>query len=386
MSSGTGLLRVLQVCPRFPPDLGGIETHVAEICRRGPRDRGLRLSVLATDRTGRLPADERTDEGVDVRRVPAHPRTRDYYLAPRLVPAIRRGGWDLVHVQGIHTAVPVLAMAAALAARIPYVVTFHTGGHSSPLRSRARTAQWKALAPLLRRAERLVAVSRFERDLFLAATGIPAQRFALIRNGGGLPRPAEPIRTVPGRIVSSGRLEWYKGHHRAIDALAVLRRTRADAHLEILGSGPIEAQLRERAARLGVQDAVTIRCVPPTDRTGMAQALGAANALAAFSEYEAHPVAVMEALALDVPVVGTAVAGIGDLVEDGLVTGLPADADPVAAAAALATAMSAGPGTPPQQLPTWDEAADALFRLYHDAAARRVPPATAPEQALETHA
>ena len=45
--------------------------------------------------------------------------------------------------------------------------------------------------------------------------------------------------------------------------------------------------------------------------------------MAALSEYEAHPVAVMEALALGVPAVGLDTAGIGDLVQDGLVRGVP---------------------------------------------------------------
>ena len=51
--------------------------------------------------------------------------------------------------------------------------------------------------------------------------------------------------------------------------------------------------------------------------------LGRAAAVAALSEYEAHPVAVMEALTLGIPTVGLDTTGIGDLVEDGLVRGVP---------------------------------------------------------------
>ena len=53
-------------------------------------------------------------------------------------------------------------------------------------------------------------------------------------------------------MLSSGRLERYKGHHRAIEALPLLRSTHPDAHLVILGGGPYEAELRALAERLGV--------------------------------------------------------------------------------------------------------------------------------------
>jgi glycosyltransferase involved in cell wall biosynthesis len=95
----------------------------------------------------------------------------------------------------------------------------------------------------------------------------------------------------------------------------------------------------------------------------MARALSEAAVVAAFSDYEAHPVAVMEAVALGVPVVGYDTAGVGDLVADGLVNGIDPDCPPRLAATALSAAMRLRP-TPPAHLPTWDEAADALAMLY----------------------
>jgi glycosyltransferase involved in cell wall biosynthesis len=365
-----GVLRVLQVCARFPPDLGGVETHVAEVCRRlAPRE-DLQLGVLTTDRSGHLPPFGTTAEGVPIQRVRAYPKGGDYYVAPGLVPAIRTGDWDLVHVQGVHTAVPVLAMTAALQARIPYVVTFHTGGHTSSARVRLRGLQWRTLAPLLRRSRKLIPVGRFEQRLFQQVTGLDSDRFALIRNGGGLPSDPDPAARVPGRIVSCGRLEWYKGHHRAIEALAVLRDTMPEAHLHILGAGPIEAELRAAADRLGVSHAVSIRFIPPTERAAMARELNEASAMLALSDYEAHPVAVMETLALGVPVVGYEVAGIGDLVEDGTVRGVPVGAEPDVVARELVAALAAPRAQSHPELPTWEQAADRLHEVYRQAAGK----------------
>ena len=360
-------LRVLQVCARYLPDLGGIETHVDEVSRRLAGRDDLDVTVLATDRRPSFPRRE-TAGGITVLRVPAWPRGRDYYLAPGVFRAVRDGDWDLVHCQGVHTPVPALAMLAARSAGLPYLVTFHTGGHSQAYRNAMRSLQWRAMGPLLRGAAELVAVSRFEARVFVEKARVAPERITVIRNGGGLPAPAPGTVPVPGLIVSCGRLERYKGHHRVIEALAVVRRRMPDASLDILGAGPCAGELRELADSLGLGSAVRIRHIPPEDRTGMATALARASVVAAFSDYEAHPVAVMEALTAGRPVVGYDIAGIGDLVEDGLVRGIAPDTSAEDAAEVLVEQMRRAGGAVPG-LPTWDTCSDDLVRVYHRVAA-----------------
>jgi glycosyltransferase involved in cell wall biosynthesis len=260
-------------------------------------------------------------------------------------------------------------MAAARRTGTPYVVTLHTGGHSSANRNRMRALQWKAMGLLLRRAERVVAVSRSEGRLFQEQADVDPGRMSVIRNGGGLPPSPLGTKPIPGRIISIGRLERYKGHHRVIAALPHVRTSVPAAHLEILGAGPYEAELRRLAAEAGVSDAVTIRAIAPGDRDAMAAALGSAAVIAAFSDYEAHPVAVMEALTTGRPVVGYDIAGMSDLVEDGLVQGLRTDTTPVHAAAALINAMSE-PDRTIDALPTWETCAQALVDVYRSAVAQ----------------
>lgn len=357
-----GPLRVLQVCARFLPDMGGIETHVDEVSRRLAARGDIELTVLGTDRTRSRPRREVRD-GFEVIRVPAWPKNRDYYLAPGVYSAVRRGEWDLVHCQGIHTPVPLIAMAAARSALIPYLVTFHTGGHSSNGRNALRSLQWKAIGPLVRGASHLVGVSRSEARIFQQRAGADTTRLSVIRNGGGLPLGPQSILPVSGKIVSSGRLERYKGHHRVIAALPHVRRLVPGAHLEILGAGPFKADLHRIAMETGVADAVTIRHIDPQDRGGMAAALASAQVVAAFSDYEAHPVAVMEALTTGRPVVGYNIAGMADLVEDGLVRGITPGTAPAEAAQALVDAMAA-PARVLADLPTWDTCVESLVRVY----------------------
>jgi glycosyltransferase involved in cell wall biosynthesis len=142
-----------------------------------------------------------------------------------------------------------------------------------------------------------------------------------------------------------------------------------EAHLQILGSGPYEKELHALAARLGVADRVSIRLVPPTDRMAMAVGLGQSAVVSALSDYEAHPVAVMEALSAGVPVVGTDIAGVGDLVEDGLVTGVAVTAGPEVVADALIRAMGQGRG-PRRPVPTWEQATERILEVYAQALGR----------------
>ncbi len=166
--------------------MGGIETHVYEVGKRLAAA-GVAVTVLTTNPGGRLPAREEIDR-VQIRRARAWPANRDYYFAPEIARVITRESWDIVHCQGIHTLVAPLAMFAAVRARIPFVLTFHTGGHSSRMRNAIRGIQWATLRPLLARAKTLIGVSTFEAEYFRRTLHLPADRFVVIRNGGQLPQ------------------------------------------------------------------------------------------------------------------------------------------------------------------------------------------------------
>ena len=369
-------LRVLMVSPRYLPEVGGTEMHIYEISRRLSALGNFEITVLTTDRSRRLPREE-VIAGTSVLRVPSWPRSRDYYLAPGIAAVIRQHRWDLVHCQGIHTPVPLLAMISARRAGIPYLITFHTGGHSSRLRNAVRTTQWRLAGPLLRNAVSLIGVSHFEAAALTQHARLGDRQVIVIRNGGALPPPRTGTVPVPGRIVSSGRLVRYKGHHRVIEALPHVMREIPQAHLLILGSGPYEGNLHKLARHLGVSDRVSIKHLAPADRQGMATTLAESSVVAALSDYEAHPVAVMEALTVGRPVVGYDIAGLGELSAAGWVHAVPRGAPAAAVARALVKTMSSPALVDQAELPSWDSCADQLGQVYRSslglAPERRAP-------------
>src|ERR1700761_2674584 len=140
---------------------------------------GHAVTVVTTDPAGKLPTDE-VVAGMHVLRVPAYPKTSDVFFAPGVYRTIVRGKWDVLHVQGFHTFVPPIAMLAALRKSLPFVITFHSGGHSSPLRNLIRGLQQTVLGPLIRRADGIIGVSEFEADHFAKGLGIPREKIIVV--------------------------------------------------------------------------------------------------------------------------------------------------------------------------------------------------------------
>lgn len=366
-SATTGLdpLRLLLVTPRYFPFTGGVEHHVYQVARQLARA-GVDVTVLTTNPGGWLPMEEQT-EGIKIRRVRAWPAKRDYYFAPGIYHVITGGNWQLVHIQSYHTLVAPVAMIAALRAKIPYVVTFHGGGHSSHLRAALRGIQQALLRPLLARSDRLVAIATFEIASFSKKLRLAEERFALIPNGSDLPRiPQLDAQPQDSTVIASvGRLERYKGHHRMIAALPKILEHRPDVHLWIAGTGPYERELQWQAQALGVADRVEIRAIPATERQRMAEELSRTALVVLLSDYETHPIAVLEALALGRPVLVTKTSGLAELADQGLARAIPLESTSEQIAAAVLEQLRQPLVPDSIHLPTWDDCANTLLALYH---------------------
>jgi len=126
---------------------------------------------------------------------------------------------------------------------------------------------------------------------------------AAIRRELGL--TGEPLLLMIGEFIARKR------HADAIRAMERLRDT--NVHLVLAGSGPLEVPMRRLAKRLGVADRVHFLGV----RRDVPALLGAAYALVLPSEHEGLPRAILEAMSMGVPVVGSDVRGTRDLLASG---------------------------------------------------------------------
>jgi glycosyltransferase involved in cell wall biosynthesis len=114
----------------------------------------------------------------------------------------------------------------------------------------------------------------------------------------------------------------------------------------------------------------------------MADLLARAGLVVLFSEYEAHPVAVMEALSLRRPVLVADTSGLGEIARKGLCRALPLAAGPQELAAAMAEELSARRVVPDLALPDWDACAQTLSEIYRDILSRRLIARLPPDRVM----
>ena len=110
-------------------------------------------------------------------------------------------------------------------------------------------------------------------------------------------------------VVTAARLAPQKALHVMLDALAELP---PDVVLAVVGEGPLEAQLREQGANLGIEDRVKWMGF----RSDVGDFIAAADVVALSSVWEAVALVAQEAVLLGVPVVSTDVGGMGELITD----------------------------------------------------------------------
>jgi glycosyltransferase involved in cell wall biosynthesis len=139
---------------------------------------------------------------------------------------------------------------------------------------------------------------------------------------------------------------------------------RQDVRLWIAGTGPYESSLRSLAEELHVSNRVEIRAVPVRERERWAKELSRVNVVTLLSEFEAQPIAALEALALGCRLIVANTPGLSVLAEQGLARGVPLESSAEEVAAAILEELDEPPVANPPRLPTWDECADGLLEVY----------------------
>jgi glycosyltransferase involved in cell wall biosynthesis len=142
----------------------------------------------------------------------------------------------------------------------------------------------------------------------------------------------------PVRLLSVGRAVPKKGYEVLLAALARLPQGLA-WRLVHVGGGPLKETLQREATRLGLGERIEWRGAQPQERVIEAYAAAdlfvLASVIAADGDRDGLPNVLMEALSQGLPVVSSALPGIGELVEDGDQGLLVPPGDPAALAAAL---------------------------------------------------
>jgi phenylacetate-CoA ligase len=287
---------------------GGAEGVVYRLAL-GLAGRGHQVFVYCLRSAGRE-TDELRAAGVVVRE--GHGEGRQLRLMWRLAGWLRSDRIDVAHAHSSAAMVSVLPVAKLLG--IPVMHTRHSLRHGRPTREHVLA---RRLAPLLNGLtivaeplrERLSAGWR-ERAVY-TPNGIDApvvERAAARRRlehvcGGPLDGPV---------IVSVANIRPEKDTRGLLQAFALLRRQHSDARLVCLGQRTNAAyweQVQQNIAVMGLQRVVHL----PGYRADAGELMAGADVFCLSSRTEALPLAVLEAMSQGVPIVATAVGGVGRL-------------------------------------------------------------------------
>lgn len=343
-------MRILVLNYEYPP-LGGGAGVASAALAQGLVERGVRVDVVTASAgaDAERRSDERLAEGglslyrVRSRRTGVH-EAGMLGAASYLVnafPVVRRllqtHRYDAVH---IFFSLPTGALLPFLNLRgVPVVVSLR--GSDVPGYDPYNLGMQRAhrlLRPLTRwiwrRADRVVAVC--ESLGRLTSRTCPGLAYTVVPNGVDLTLfhpEGSGRRGLPGRLrcLAVARLVERKGLGDLIRAFAQLERGRFE--LEIVGDGPDVGVLRDLAAGLGVGQEV--RFLGSLDREGVAQRYREADLFTLPSSAEAFGNVFAEALASGLPIVGSDVGGIPELVEHGTNGLLVPPGDPHALARAI---------------------------------------------------
>ena len=223
---------------------------------------------------------------------------------------------------------------AALMARVPVVIGTEVNVYERKHALHARAERW-----LMRDTDAVVASAESVRDFYIRQVKADPAKVEVIYNAvdwaqlqatvsrdemrASVEVPAgAPLLTIIARLTEQ------KGHRILLDALA--RTDLAHAYLLVVGDGPLRDVLERQAANLGLSARVRFLGA----RRDLGNILAATDVFVMPSFWEGLPLAMVLAMGAGLPVVATRVAGIPEVVQDG-VTGLlvpPGDSGELGAA------------------------------------------------------
>jgi len=377
-------VRLLHVVPTYLPArrYGGPIYAVHGLCR-ALAARGHDVDVFTTNVDGDRESDVPLGVGVDLDGV--HVRYfasnfRRLYVSPAMRAALDASiaSYDAVHLHSVFLWPTYAAARAAAKQGVPYIVSPRGMLVPELVARKSSVAKKLWIRAVERRTFANAASVHFTAQVELddaRRIGIPLPDPIVVPNGIELPR-ADSIPRLPDTLLFLGRINWKKGLEFLLDAI----KNVAGVKVVIAGNDEEELtpKLRAQAERNGVADRVDFR--GPVSGAAKEELLRTSTALVLPSLSENFGNVVLEAMAVEMPVIVTPEVGLAADVESagaGIVTSNAPDALAAAIRRLLGdsgarAAMGKRGRALVQSRFTWDRVAAEMEQHYARIAARRI--------------
>ena len=359
------------VSPRYPPYIGGVETHVAELTMRAPA-RFRRVSVVTTDPSGGLPTTESLRDGLTIFRVRSFAPGENYHfpISTSLVKILRARRSRILHLHSIEDVPGPLAALVESNSESSIVFTPHFHGKfSSNLGRIFFEATRPVLNRIMDRVNCIICVSRFEARIMGEAFPGSAAKIMVIPNGVDSELLSSYSWSPPEtpRILFVGRLERYKNVDKVLAAFAILRENYASLKLTVVGRGPLKEELLSLSEHLRLGRSVEWR--EGLKKPELYDLYRSSTMFVLPSYLEAYGIVVAEAVAVGTPAIVANSSALSEFVRSGLATPV----EPPVETDKLVNAMSPILQDPKSysartrnsdMIQSWDDVAAKTFETY----------------------
>lgn len=354
-------MKILQVCPRYYPSVGGVEYVVKSVAERLVK-RGHDVTVLCGEPSLNTPREEWIN-GVHVFRWPVWAPMDAYHfpgmrgkLKSWLLNAVK--GCDVVHFHSVHSVFTVYSLNSMRGYNVRRVLTMHYHGTGHTLLRRILWFSWRSICRQLSKYVDVVhSVSLYEAGLIRRDFRVEP---VIIEHG--VEEWIADVKWKPENYVMySGRIEKYKNIHRLGNIVKNLNKAYGCAlKLRIFGEGTYRKRLEKHLKKLGIDFALE----PSLPYEEYIYALSRAKFFALLSQKEAFGQTVNEANAIGVPVIVAEPWGRNfEGRSRTLIVNLE-DGDE-AIAAKLAKFLCKAGEEPKSSVPTWSDVVNLYFnKLY----------------------
>jgi glycosyltransferase involved in cell wall biosynthesis len=315
------LMHVLQVTPRYPPHMGGVETVVQRVSELLVA-KGVDVTVYSVDLERRLPRRQKVN-GVLVKRFAPLFGDPLYFPEPRFIGGLRQEKAEIVHVHNAHTLPPFLAaLSKRRDQRFLLQPYYHRFGQSSFRDSLLRLYKSGLRSIVLPRTDVVIANSMYEKETLCEDFSVSGKT-ALIPLGIDL-EEVKRVRWVPEepkRVLYVGALKPYKNVDKIIEGFAwLVRKKDAGFRLVIVGQGSEYDSLVSLARRLRIDQFVEWK--RGLSRQQLLDEYAKASVFVLLSSLESFSLVVYEALIIGVPAVVLNFGALANLVNAGLAEGV----------------------------------------------------------------
>ncbi|QIM63397.1 colanic acid biosynthesis glycosyltransferase WcaL [Pasteurellaceae bacterium Orientalotternb1] len=232
---------------------------------------------------------------------------------------IKKRGIQHLHAH-FGTQATTVARQAAIFADITYTFTAHAKDIYYQYH------QSTELGQKMRDASATVTVSDYNLAYLREKYGSDAEKAVRVYNGMDLRKfPYTAFNSSNRQILAVGRLVPKKGFGVLLDALAVLKQRNIEMQCIVVGDGTLREQLQTQIQSLDISDVV--KMIGPMPQPEIIKFMKSSNMMVApcviseDGDRDGLPTVLLESMALGTPVISTQVAGIPELVQDGI-TGL----------------------------------------------------------------